>query len=420
MSYTSINNDQHEDENNKNAPISSTRTAAVTPDDNIHQNLEQIFQSVSTEDHNSITTTSTQTPNSDDNGGDDDGDDSNKEKKTRPSSHSSASSIGSEENQSEDTTDDNPDQQLVSAGHKITLLNAQIVRQRVEHQLQIDQLTAQHELELQSIGCLQINTCRINTDSELCEQELLKLQRRFTTTFGIPAFDTEPTTSLLSRFHRIQAALADLRAKIPALNSIAEQQNLSLLRIRQDAETHISHALQVFETYGNIWNQTTKQNENTLRNQIPTLIKQERLLTANIHELIKLLKQVPGNAGTVIAYMPCGTLDTLELTNNKLSKQFLTYDSELAEQRFKLCHASQELMHLQLAVKTALTSFQEYFPKQHTTHPIAVCTNTYRTGFVKETSQNSNSIITRSTSLPPKLHEFRFTSDVHKPSKLIK
>eukprot|EP00794_Sanderia_malayensis_P016520 gene16520-18201_t len=405
MSYISID----DDEENKNS-IHTAHTAAATAatnDDDTRQNLETAFRNASSEDSSNsiITTTSPQTTNNDD---------SDKENIC-----SSASSIASE-SQTEVTYD--LDQRLVNAENEIKLLNAQIARLRAEHHVQTTELTREHELEIQSIGCLQINTCRINTDTKLCEQELLKLQTRFATQFGPPAFESKPTNWLLSRFHKIQAALADLRQKIPALNSIAEQQNLSLLRIRQDAQTHTAHALQIFETYTNLWHQTTKQHEDALRTQIPTLLHQEQLLLNNIHELTTLLQQVPGNAGNVVAYMRCGALDILQLNNDKLTKQFLTYDSKLAAHRFKLAHASHELMQIQLTAKSALTAFQDYFPKQHTTNPIAVCTNTYRTGFVKGNPKTNvtATTITQATSLPPKLYDFKRSADIKLPPKLIK
>eukprot|EP00794_Sanderia_malayensis_P017878 gene17878-19660_t len=324
MSYISINNEENNEKDNKNAPISSVHTAAVTGDDVTRQNLEKAFRNASTEDDsNGIATTSPQTTKKDN-----DDDDSDKEN-TRPSSHSSASSIDSEKRRQSEATDD-VDQQLVNAKNTIKLLNARLTRLRAEHKFHIDQLIAEHELELQSIGRLQINTCRINTDTELCKQELLKLQTRFATQFVPPAFESEPTNCLLSRFHKIQAALADLRAKIPALNSIAEQQNLSLLSIRQEAQTHTAHALQILQTYTNLWHQTTKPHEDALGTQIPILVNQERLLLKNIDELTKLLKQVPGNAGSIVPYMPCGPLEILQLNSNKLTKQFLTYAQHTA------------------------------------------------------------------------------------------
>eukprot|EP00794_Sanderia_malayensis_P013616 gene13616-15029_t len=342
MSYTSINNKQQED--NKNAPTSADRTAAIASDDPARQNLEEAFQNASTDDSgNSITTTDPHaTPNSSDDN------DSNKENNTGcpSSSHSSASSIDSEKSrQTEETTDDTIDQQLAIANNTIKLLQAQL----------------------------------------------------------------------------IQANLADLRGGVPTLNLLAEKHNLSLIRLRQDTEIHIAQALRTFETFSNVWQDVTKQHDDTLTNYIPGLIKQQRLLIDNIRHLTQLLKDVPGNGSTVLAYMPCHSLDTLEINTDNLTKRFLAYDSELAEQRFKLNRAAQELMQIQLSTKSALTSFEEYFPKQHTTHPIAVCTNTYRTGFVKETPKsNDGNTITRSTSLPPTLFNFQISTDIRKPPKLIK
>eukprot|EP00794_Sanderia_malayensis_P013611 gene13611-15028_t len=418
MSYTSINNQQQED--NKNAPTSADRTAAIASDDPARQNLEEAFQNASTDDSgDSITTTNPHaTPNSNDDN------DSNKENNTGcPSlSHSSASSIDSEKSrQTEETTDDTIDQQLAIANNTIKLLQAQLVRQRATHDHHVKKLIAQHDLELQSIGCLQINTCRINTDTQLCEQELLTLQKRFSTKFGPVLLDSEATNSLLSRFHKIQANLADLRGGVPTLNLLAEKHNLSLIRLRQDTEIHIAQALRTFETFSNVWQEITKQHGDTLTNYIPGLVKQQRLLIDNIRHLTQLLKDVPGNGSTVLAYMPCNSLDTLEINTDNLTKRFLAYDSELAEQRFKLNRAAQELMQIQLSTKSALTSFEEYFPKQHTTHPIAVCTNTYQTGFVKETPKsNDGNTITRSTSLPPTLYNFQISTVIKKPPKLIK
>eukprot|EP00794_Sanderia_malayensis_P000702 gene702-4583_t len=392
MSYTSINNKQQED--HKNAPTSADRTAAIASDDPARQNLEEAFQNASTDDSgNSITTTDPHpTPNSSDDN------DSNKE-----------------------TTRAVPPRLTPLPRRSIPKKAVQLARQRTTHDHDMKKLIAQHDLELQSIGCLQINTCRINTDTQLCEQELLTLQKRFSTKFGPILLDTEATNSLLSRFHKIQANLADLRGGVPTLNLLAEKHNLSLIRLRQDTEIHIAQALRTFETFSNVWQDVTKQHDDTLTNYIPGLIKQQRLLIDNIRHLTQLLKDVPGNGSTVLAYMPCHSLDTLEINTDNLTKRFLAYDSELAEQRFKLNRAAQELMQIQLSTKSALTSFEEYFPKQHTTHPIAVCTNTYRTGFVKETPKsNDGNTITRSTSLPPTLFNFQISTDIRKPPKLIK
>eukprot|EP00794_Sanderia_malayensis_P000699 gene699-4577_t len=376
MSYTSINNKQQED--NKNAPTSADRTAAIASDDPARQNLEEAFQNASTDDSgNSITTTNPHaTPNS-------------------------------------TTTTTATKKTTRAVPPRLTPLPRRSIPKKAVKPKKRPTTLSINNWQLPTT---QSSFSRLNSyDNEPPTTITDSAQS------SARSYSTEATNSLLSRFHKIQANLADLRGGVPTLNLLAEKHNLSLIRLRQDTEIHIAQALRTFETFSNVWQDVTKQHDDTLTNYIPGLVKQQRLLIDNIRHLTQLLKDVPGNGSTVLAYMPCHSLDTLEINTDNLTKRFLAYDSELAEQRFKLNRAAQELMQIQLSTKSALTSFEEYFPKQHTTHPIAVCTNTYRTGFVKETPKsNDGNTITRSTSLPPTLYNFQISTDIKKPPKLIK
>eukprot|EP00794_Sanderia_malayensis_P014435 gene14435-15939_t len=116
-------------------------------------------------------------------------------------------------------------------------LRNKILRLDQEHADNLGSMRSEHEHTLQSIGCFLLNTNRIHTETLACERQLKEIQIKFSSTFNDAVSNEDLTNKVIISFHKVLAAMSNLRPRLTELNQQVNKQNNDMSKIQREFTT---------------------------------------------------------------------------------------------------------------------------------------------------------------------------------------
>eukprot|EP00794_Sanderia_malayensis_P016340 gene16340-17977_t len=109
-------------------------------------------------------------------------------------------------------------------------------------------MRSEHEHKLQSIGCFLLNTHRVNAETLACERQLKRVQDKFSSPFDKHITNKDLTNNVIINFHKVLAAMSDLRPRLFDLNQQIDKQNNDLFKIQTTLREYIARAASITTT----------------------------------------------------------------------------------------------------------------------------------------------------------------------------
>eukprot|EP00794_Sanderia_malayensis_P014452 gene14452-15950_t len=208
-------------------------------------------------------------------------------------------------------------------------LHNKILRLDQEHADNLRSMRSEHEHTLQSIGCFLLNTNRIHTETLACERQLKEIQIKFSSTFNDAVSNEDLTNKVIISFHKVLAAMSNLRPRLTELNQQVNKQNNDMSKIQARIHNYIMLPTACLDDYNHYFRQTQLEHWETTHSTTQPLYTSHQMILQKIKELQTLLQDptIASNLEPFKALHNIEDLDTLaekiDSSNNKCSLERL-------------------------------------------------------------------------------------------------